>query len=331
MRLHSCFVALILMAASSGCADRTDKDLTTLKVLLDWKPQMEQIGFFAAQHNGYYRKSGFHVELHPGNGATSTATIVAQGSFPVGMSSGGATIIVCSKGADLVSVAVVNQHSPVVIYSLKETGIASPSDLVGKKLGLTPSGVKYWEYVALIRALWIDRSAIDEVSIGKAISPLLSGQVDALLGYTQDQPVLVEMQGHEVSRMAMADYGVDLVSTNLIVNRSALTADSVVIGDFVRATLKGYSWATANPDSAVAIYSAAHPETDRDFNRENFKQLQPILSSPLTDSLGLGWHNMAHWRRTEQILRDQQIITNEVDVEQITTDRFLSAAPEPAE
>ena len=315
-------LAAVTLTACGGSPE--DDGLTRLDVLLDWKPQMEQAGFIVAQEKGFYREAGLSVDLHEGQGATTTAALVGSGQYSIGVSSGGATIIARSRGAVPVSLALLNQHSPTVIFALASSGIREPSDLVGRKIGLTQTGVKFDEYRALMSRLDIDRSLIDEVDIRKAVVPsLLSGAVDAALAYTEDQPVLVELEGYDVVRIPMHRYGVNVLSTNIITSETFLREQPDVCRRFVEASLRGWKYAVENPDEAVAIYTARYPVSDERFVRENFRQFRPILFSADTDSAGLGVQTLAGFAATERLLHELGIIDTRVDPAAAFTNEFL--------
>ena len=308
-----------------GCGGgTTDDGLTELNLLLDWKPQMEQAGFITADARGYYRDAGLSVTMHEGQGATTTAAMVGSGQYGLGLSSGGATIIARSKGAAVVSLALINQHSPTVIFALKSTGIEEPADLVGRRIGLTKTGVKYDEYRALMNKLGIDRSGIEEVDLRKSVAPLLSGVVDAMLGYTEDQPVLVELQGEEVVRIPMHQYGVDILSTNIIANETFMHEHAEVCSAFVAASLRGWKYAVEHPEEAAGIYLERYPESSAEFVRANFQQFRPILFSGDTDSLGLGAQSLERFQATETLLFELGIIQQRVDPAEAFTNRFLT-------
>jgi NitT/TauT family transport system substrate-binding protein len=325
IRTMALWVTISVAALSlAGCGEAVDPNLEQINVLLDWKPQMEQAGFIVAREKGYYREVGLGVTFHEGQGATTTAALVGSGRYPLGISSGGATIIARSRGAHTVSLALINQRSPTVIFALESAGIRAPSDLVGKTIGLTQSGVKYDEYRALMNLLDINRSTIEEVDIRKAIVPsVLSGTVDAALAYTEDQPVLVELQGYDVVRIPIHDYGVNLLSTNIVSNEDYIAERPDVARKFIAASLKGWKYAIEHPDEAVATYLNRYPESNADFARENFRQFRPLLFSAETDSNGLGAQTLAGFVQTERLLHELLITEQRVDPLKAFTNEFL--------
>ncbi len=297
----------------------------TIELLLDWKAQMEHAGFFVAISEGYYRTEELTVDILEGSGAPTTARLVGNGTYKLGVSSGSATVIARSKGIPIVSLAVINQHSPVVVYALAASGISKPEDLVGKRIGVNIGGTKHREFQALLRHLGMREDQLQLMGMTESSpAPLLAGQVDAMLGYTEDQPVTVELRGETVNRILLADYGIDLYSTNIIGNEAFVSSNEDLVRRFVRASLKGWRRAVENPTIAVDAYLAARPESDMSFNRANFEKLLPILDSPDVQVSGLGAQTAARWMATRDILIDLGMIDTAPPVDALFTTRFQS-------
>ncbi|MSS70624.1 MAG: ABC transporter substrate-binding protein [Candidatus Latescibacteria bacterium] len=324
MLFRNLLTILLIAVAALSCGSGQDAASGKIEFILDWKAQMEHSGFFVAQQKGFYREEGLEVKILDGNGAPNAATLVGNGTYKLGVSSGAATVIARAKGVPAVSVAVLNQRSPMVVYALAESDIIKPQDLAWKRVGVNFEGIKYQEYRALLTKLNIDPATIKEIGMaGSDPAPLLAGQVDALLGYTQDQPVQVELRGRKVNRIPLPDYGVNLYSTNLIVNEAFTKDHPDVVRRFVRASIKGWDYAIAHPDEAVSIYHAGHPESNLAFNQANFQHLIPLLSSPDTERMGFGAQSAERWAHTQDTLFDLKRIEKKTDVAALFTNEFL--------
>lgn len=189
----------------------TGTDETPVPFILDWKAQMEHAGFFVAQQKGFYEQEGLEIEILDGSGAPTAARVVGNGTYKLGVASGAATVMARARNIPIVSLAVINQQTPVVVYSLVEKNITTPADLIGKRIGVNIGGTKHREFQAFLRRQNISEDDIQLMGMSEASpAPLLAGQVDAMLGYTEDQPVTVELQGHAVHRLALSDYGIDI-------------------------------------------------------------------------------------------------------------------------
>jgi NitT/TauT family transport system substrate-binding protein len=311
-------LAWMLTLAFACSSPETGRD--KVELLLDWKAQMEHAGFFVADAKGFYERAGIEIEILEGNGAPTTARLVGSGTYKIGVSSGSATVIARSKGIPVVSIAVINQHSPVVVYSLAKSGLTDPLQLIGKRIGVNVGGTKHREFQALLRKLGIGEDQIELMGMTESSpAPLLAGQVDAMLGYTEDQPVTVELRGEKVNRIALSENGIDLYSTNIIVNEAYLASHPDLVGRFLKASLEGWSYAVDHPKEAVDAYAAKRPESDRAFNEANFSQLLGILQSPDVSRDGFGAQTSERWAATQDILFDLGLIESRVDVGSLFT------------
>ena len=320
-------LCVLLIALAGACASPSG-DLQRFELLLDWKAQMEHAGFFVAKQRGAYAEEGLEVEILEGTGAPTTARLVGNGTYKIGVASGSATVMARARGIPVVSLAVINQHSPVVVYSLGERGIRRPEDLVSKRIGVNVGGTKHREFQAFLKAVGIAQTSLILVGMTESSpAPLLAGQVDAMLGYTEDQPVTVELRGQSVNRIALADHGVDLYSTNIIANESFLRENPDLVRRLLRASLKGWRYAVQHPDEAVAAYMAYRPESNEAFNRANFRQLLPILTSPDVIRLGLGAQTADRWIHTRDVLHDLGMISRRVAVDSLFTNALLPSGP----
>ena len=312
---------ILLTALLAACSSETNEG--HIELLLDWKAQMEHAGFYVAAQQGFYKDAGLKVDILDGSGAPTTAQLVGNGTYKLGVSSGSATVMARAKGVPVVSLGVINQYSPVVVYSLASKGLTKPQDLVGKRVGVNIGGTKHREFQALLNKVGIKEDAIQIMGMTESSpAPMLTDQVDAMLGYTEDQPVTVELRGEKVNRISLAEHGIDLYSTNIIVNEAFLKTNPDVVRRFLKASLRGWSHAVENPEDAVNEYMSARPESDRAFNDANFRMLTPILTSPEVEATGFGAQTSSRWASTQRILSELGMVDRVIDVSELFTNDF---------
>lgn len=304
--------SLILVTCSRMPADGVPEEIV---FLLDWKAGMEYAGFFFAEEKGYYANEGLVVRIQDGSGATTTARLVGNGTHQIGLATGDAVVIGAEKGLPLKSAAVIFQRSPVVVFSLREAGIRTFEDLYGKTVGVSRSDTKYNYYRGLLNRLGVPSEAINEVSVGFEVAPLLTGDVDALLGYINVQPLQVSMQGKDVSIIPFSDYGLDVYSEAIIVNASFLAARPDIVERFVRASLRGWREAIDNPEEAVRIFHADHPHFSEEYLRRSFAAVTPLVAPH--DGPELGSQTREGWERAVTVLLEYDLIEGAVDVDEL--------------
>ncbi len=127
--------ALIMGAAamtmtSVVCAD----DLTKITFCLDWTPNTNHTGLYAAQALGYYEEAGLDVEIvqPPENGAVLMCA-AGQAQFAVDAQDTMAGALDQDEPLGITAVAALIQHNTSGILSRAGDGIDSPKGLEGKK------------------------------------------------------------------------------------------------------------------------------------------------------------------------------------------------------
>lgn len=314
---------VILTLIQTMLVDCTKKQTDKIEFLIDWKAGPEYIGYIVAKEKGYYKEENLDVVLIEGTGASDAAKVIAAGKYNIGVSSASATVIGKTEGMPIISVAVLFQKSPVVIFSLKEKNITRPEDLLGKKLGALFGSSTYIEYKAMMAKQGIDRNQIREIGVGWEVQPLITGEIDALMGYTQNQPNLVRSTGKEVNQIFVEDWGINIYSSNIIVNEHFLKANEDLVKRIVRASLRGWKYSLENQNEAIKIVLKAYPALDEKFVRASTKDTLPLLDSPDTRKYGIGYQSSERWSNLLDLLFEQGIIKDKAGVESLFSNKYL--------
>ncbi len=104
--------------------------------------------------------------------------------------------------------------------SLASAPVATPQELVGKKLGIQQSGVPIYD--AFFNSIDIDPKSITYVPVQFDPAPLVNGEVDAFVSFQTNQPIQLKTQGIETVTFLPADYGFNLFSDAFIVSEDTL-------------------------------------------------------------------------------------------------------------
>ena len=290
---------MALSACTRAQSDTLGTEANPIPVLLDWKAEPLYAGFYIADRQGFYREEGVFTRIVEGNGATSTAQVVAVGNeYVIGSNSGAATVIGRSKGERLKSLAVYYHDTPTVVYSLGRKPIRTPADLVGKRIGAAVGSINNDEFRGLMQANNIDPSSVTIVGVGFDVAPLLSNQVDGLLNYAELTPVQLAVDGQDVVTLRMSDYGVNTYSLNLIANEDAWARNPEVLKKVARATTRAYQLIKDNPDQASEIFLQAFPEKSRAFVQASMR----VVAQQLGGDAAVGSQTVDGWQETIQTL-----------------------------
>src|ERR1700704_3453275 len=101
--------ALLKLLPAAGLLAACGKSSSKIRLALNWKPDPEFGGFYAAD----YKKHGLDVEILPGGAGTPTVQMVGAGSAEFGMVSGDEILLARSKGNDVVGLFASFQQNPM--------------------------------------------------------------------------------------------------------------------------------------------------------------------------------------------------------------------------
>src|SRR5262249_18925518 len=207
------------------------------------------------------------------------------------------------------SIAAYYQRTPIVLISPQAKPITNPRQLLGDvKLGSKKGSATFQGLVALLAANGITLEQIKLVDIGFGVQPLLVKQVDAIMGFSMNEPIEAESGGMAVSLMSIADYGVNTYGLTLVANPDFMQQKPDILKAFLRATLRSVSEATKNPSSAVAAVNAAVAEIDAKREAKVLDRTIPYWTSKETETGGFGWQTTARWQGSIDVARKLGLI-----------------------
>jgi ABC-type nitrate/sulfonate/bicarbonate transport system substrate-binding protein len=265
--------------AFAGCASGSGDSPTTapsegdaagfgdLAVQLSWIKNEEFAGEFFADSEGYYTEAGFDsVTLTPGP-STGAAELIS-GSADVALSDAVSIgSVVASEGAPLKIIGTTYQKNPFTVLSLADGGdIATPEDLIGKKIGVQDSNTALFK--ALLAANDIDESELTIVPVQYDPAPLINGEVDGFIAYLTNEAITVEASGVATTNLPFADNGLPFVAETITVTDDAIANDREKLKAFLVAEIKGWTDAVNDPEAGAKLAYENYGK-DLDLNPEN--------------------------------------------------------------
>ncbi|MEO6747070.1 MAG: ABC transporter substrate-binding protein [Caldimonas sp.] len=245
-----------LLSIGAHAAGRTKIDMQ-----LGWLIGGNQIGEVVAKKQGYFEQENIDFSIQPGGPSIDGVAVVASGRHDVGqVSSSPSLMLAVSQGLPIKCFAVGVQKHPYCFFSLKKKPIRSAQDMVGKKVGIQSTGIILLK--ALLAKNKIDEKAVTIIPIGADMTPLMTGQVDAVTGWLTNTSAL-KVLGAERVDMALWDTGVKLYALPYYATTKTLQSQGDVLAGFLRASAKGWQWADKNRDAAVDILIKEYPNLDR--------------------------------------------------------------------
>jgi NitT/TauT family transport system substrate-binding protein len=259
-RLTCIAAALLALAASPVFAQAKDK----VVLLLNWYVYSEHAPFFLGKERGYFDQEGIDLDIQEGRGSGVTVQAVAAGTATFGYADVATMIKAASKGAPVIAVGVALQTSPMSAMGFADKNIRKPEDIKGKTVAVTPGDSMSQVWPLFLKKTGLKDSDFKTVS-GDAqtkLNAVMNGQADLLLGYVMDQAIKLQDATHkDIYPIRFADYGVNMVSSGIIVQKDYLKAHPDVVKRFLRAATRSLEEAAKNPDAAVDAMLKANPKS----------------------------------------------------------------------
>jgi NitT/TauT family transport system substrate-binding protein len=198
-RLFLKTTAALALAASFGTAGA--QALTPIKFQLDWRFEGPAALFLTPVAKGYFKDAKLDVTVDAGNGSGGAVTRVASGTYDIGFADMAALMEFHANNPDApnkpVAIMVVYNNTPASVMALKKTGIKTPADLAGKKLGAPVFDAGRRAFPIFAKANNINLSSVNWTAMDPPLreTMLARGDVDAITGFTFTSLLNLEARG----------------------------------------------------------------------------------------------------------------------------------------
>jgi ABC-type nitrate/sulfonate/bicarbonate transport system substrate-binding protein len=302
----------------SAPASGGDDGFGPLTVQLSWIKNAEFAGEFFADSKGYYTDAGFStVTMDPGPGAIETLVATEDADF--GLSNAVSTAqVIAEEEAPLKIVGTKFQKNPFTILSRADGGnIATPQDLVGKKIGVQAGGNETL-FDALLEVNGIDPADVEKVPVEYDPAPLVDGEVDGFLAYLTNESITVQSQGIEVTNLPFADNGLPFVAESIITTDRMIAEEPAKVKAFLEAEIRGWQDALADPDEGARM---AVEEYGKDLQLDLAKELEQsevqagLIVTPDVEANGL-------FSISDELIEQNMATLQAADIDVEATDLF---------
>jgi NitT/TauT family transport system substrate-binding protein len=317
------FISLTI--AVIGAAPAVAQALDKLKIRLDWKGGAQHAPFYLGQQRGLYKQGGIDLEVISGSGSSDTIKQVGSKAVEFGLVDALVLVQGAQQRVPAKSIAAYYQRTPIVLISPKQKPVTDPRQLLeGIKLGSKKGSATFQGLVALLSANGMQLEQIKLVDIGFGVQPLLVKQVDAIMGFSMNEPIEAESGGMAVTLMPISNYGVNTYGLTIVGNPEFMQQKPEIAKRFMKATLLSVAEAIKDPVGAVAAVAAAVAETDTKREAKVLEHTIPYWQSKETEAQGFGWQTEQRWRDTIDIARKLGLIETTLRPEDVFVNTYLS-------
>lgn len=245
-------------------------------------------------------------------------TPVANGSAQFGMAQPADVILARAKGMPVRTIAAIYRRSPIVFFSLADSGITRPQDFVGKKVRTAVTVDQTLH--ALMGKVGVKPDQYEPVYLPSDINQFASGEVPVWGGFINVFVLEVQRAGYNLNIISPDDYGIHFYGDILITTDDFIAKYPDLVQRFLRATVKGWTYALENPEMIGTFVQRYDPKADPELEAAKMIKSIPLVN---TGEDSIGWMKSETWKGMIQTLRDEGALTQPLDTEQVYTMQFL--------
>ncbi len=302
--------------------EQTEDELEKVTFVLDWTPNTNHTGIYAALENGYFADNGLDVEIiQPAD--TGVIQLIAANSAQFGIDFQESTTFARDTGIPVVSIAAILQHNTSAFAAPVDRGITSAKDFEGKTYGgwgmdMETATIKY-----MMEQDGGDFSKVNIVTMGDtdAITAFDMNSIDFAWIYEGWEGLNAQLKGVELSYVPFAEDPVFDYYTPIIITSEDMTSNNnETVSKFMDAVVKGYTYAAENPSESADILLKHAPELNSELVHASQEFLSPKY---IDDAESFGVQKQEVWDRYTQWLYDQGFLDTQVDSTKAFTNEFV--------
>lgn len=307
---------------------KVQKPLTPVVVSLKWLHQAQFAGLYVAKERGLYEKAGLDVRFVEYDSLLSQIDMLTSGKADFAVMNPTELFKAVDNGLAVKAIAAIYETSPYSLISLKESGINSPADFVGKTLGNKGGNPEApILYDALLKEFNVDKTKVTFLSTGfdtSVLEDLLTKKVDVIDMFRTDQQYLFDQKGVRYTIMKPELFNFQSYGDVLVTTEKLMISNPDMISRFVQATIDGWDWALDHQDEAAGMtmkYVTNIQYQDLRYQKSILSQSEKLIRS--AKSKPIGGMNYVVWRNMYDYLRRSGILSKDIDVRNVYTTEYL--------
>jgi NitT/TauT family transport system substrate-binding protein len=296
-------------------------ELIKVKLGLNWYPEAEHGGFYAALVNGYYRDAGLDVEIVKGGPSAPVMQQVAGGQMEFGIYNADGLLLARAEEAPVVALMAPIQISPRCIMVHKSSGIKNFDELKNMTIAMSNSQPFY----RFLRKK-VSLEGVTVVPYQGSVAQFLTDENFAQQAYVFSEPFTAEQQGGDPESLMVSDLGFNPYTSVLFASEDYLKDHADIAGKLVKASIRGWEDYLAQPAGAHEKIHALNPEMSLEALDYGVKALAPLVRDKVAEQKGIGCMSLDRWQTLlDQMVEIELIAAGAVKASETFTAEFLTS------
>jgi NitT/TauT family transport system substrate-binding protein len=311
--------AIVAVVSTTSTASASSK-LTKVSIQLQWVPQAQFAGYFAALDLGYYKDMGLDVKLLNGGPQIVPGQVVAAGRAQFGVNWLTALLAARDTGTQLVDIAQVFARSGMTQLTWKSSGINTIAKMKGKKVANWLGGNEFELFAALVKA-GMDPAKNKGVTIVQQpfdMNLFLQNKVDSASAMTYNELAQVLetknpktgklYQLSDLNVIKMQNAGTGMLEDGVFVNGDWIkdTANQNVAKRFLKASFQGWIYCRDHVQECTNIVLKNGPTLGHGHQLWEMNEVNKLIwPAPQ----GIGVMNAGAFNQTAKIAQQFKVIS----------------------
>jgi NitT/TauT family transport system substrate-binding protein len=316
--------APVVAPSPSNAAPKSATAAVDVTLALNWFPEAEHGGFYAALVHGYFAEEGLNVTIRSGGPKVPVIADVASGTVEFGVDNADKLLLGRVQQADVVAVMAPIQNSPRCIMVHKSEGITKLEDLAGRKpftLAMN-TGQPFAQFL------------MKRVNLAEAQITSYPGNVAQFLlepkygqqAYNFSEPFVAQQQGGDPVCLMLSELGFNTYTSLLITRGDLIEKQPELVGKMTRASIRGWTKYLTEPDETNRHIHEQNSQMGLEVLAFGVAALKPLCLPEGLDEDQLGEMSAERWQSlTSQMTEIGSLPRDSIKPDAAFTTRFLNA------
>ncbi|WP_257450344.1 ABC transporter substrate-binding protein [Archangium lipolyticum] len=294
-----------------------------VKLALNWVPEPEFGGFYAAREKGEFTRHGMEVEILGGGAGVPVMQMVASGQVEFGIAGADEILTARTRGVDVLPLFAVYQTSPLAIMTHASRGAKGIKDVLSSGTVALEPGLPYAAY--LKKKYGFDKVKV--VPYDGGVARFVADKDFAQQCFITSEPIAAKRQGAEPSVFLVADEGFNPYVAVVITRRELWKQQPERVKSFVAAVREGWRAYLEDPAPANAVMGKLNTTLDAETFAAAAQAQKPLIETEETKARGLGTMSRERWETLGQQLVDLGLIEKAPAVDEFLLPEFTGPSP----
>lgn len=306
---------LLVVALLAGCGGGS---ADAVRLALNWFPESEHGGYFAAEVHGLFATRGLSVEIRPGGPGVPVVPRVASREVDFGIVNADDVVVARAAGVPIVALLAPIHQSPLCVMVHARLGVERLADLRDVTLAMS---------LGMPHVAWLEKTlplpGVRIVPYSGSVATFLATERYAQQAYVFSEPIVARAKGADPRCLPIAETGFDPYTSVLITGEALLREKPDLVRDMTRASAEGWQRYVADPAPTNTYILGRNPEIGLDALARGAEALRPLVLDEAARRAGIGSMDPARWATIARQMLEIGMIEKPLDPSTLYDGRFV--------